>query len=93
MSVMLAGRINHENGEISLGGLKAHVQWGEKSVAPLVGTAARRAPDARQDVLASARRLIICACGTSWHAALVGEYLLESLAGIPVEVEYASEFR
>lgn len=43
--------------------------------------------------LASARRLIFCACGTSWHAALVGEYFIEQLAGINVEVEYASEFR
>ena len=40
-----------------------------------------------------ARRIIICACGTSWHSALVGEYMIESLAKIPVEVEYASEFR
>ena len=38
-------------------------------------------------------RLIITACGTSWHAALIGEYLIEKLAHIPVEVEYASEFR
>jgi glucosamine--fructose-6-phosphate aminotransferase (isomerizing) len=38
-------------------------------------------------------RIIITACGTSWHAALVGEYLFEQYAGIPVEVEYASEFR
>lgn len=43
--------------------------------------------------LASARRLVFCACGTSWHAALVGEYMIEQLAGISVEVEYASEFR
>ncbi len=43
--------------------------------------------------LAAAERIIICACGTSWHAALVGEYLLEKHARIPVEVEYASEFR
>ncbi len=43
--------------------------------------------------MASARRLIIVACGTSWHAALVGEYLFEEFARIPVEVEYASEFR
>lgn len=41
----------------------------------------------------SARRIIIVACGTSWHAGLVGEYLIEDLARIPVEVEYASEFR
>ncbi|GMR12468.1 MAG: glutamine--fructose-6-phosphate transaminase (isomerizing) [Gemmatimonadota bacterium] len=38
-------------------------------------------------------RIVITACGTSWHAALLGEYMLEELAGIPVEVEYASEFR
>ena len=38
-------------------------------------------------------RLIFVACGTSWHAALCGEYMMEELAGIPVEVEYASEFR
>jgi glucosamine--fructose-6-phosphate aminotransferase (isomerizing) len=38
-------------------------------------------------------QIVITACGTSWHAALVGEYLFEELAHIPVEVEYASEFR
>lgn len=43
--------------------------------------------------LANAERIIIVACGTSWHAGLVGEYLIEELARIPVEVEYASEFR
>jgi glutamine---fructose-6-phosphate transaminase (isomerizing) len=43
--------------------------------------------------LMNADRLIIVACGTSWHAALVAEYLFEELARIPVEVEYASEFR
>jgi glucosamine--fructose-6-phosphate aminotransferase (isomerizing) len=43
--------------------------------------------------LARAKRLIIVACGTSWHAGLIGEYLFEELARIPVEVEYASEFR
>lgn len=41
----------------------------------------------------NAQRIIIVACGTSWHAGLVGEYLFEDLARIPVEVEYASEFR
>jgi glucosamine--fructose-6-phosphate aminotransferase (isomerizing) len=39
------------------------------------------------------RRVVLAACGTSWHAALVGEYLIERLAHLPVEVEYASEFR
>ena len=43
--------------------------------------------------LINAERIIIVACGTSWHAALVGEYLIEELARIVVEVEYASEFR
>ncbi|MCB0806950.1 MAG: glutamine--fructose-6-phosphate transaminase (isomerizing) [Bacteroidales bacterium] len=41
----------------------------------------------------NAKRIIIIACGTSWHAGLVGEYLFEELARTPVEVEYASEFR
>lgn len=45
------------------------------------------------DVLREASRIVICACGTSWHAALVGEYMIEGIARIPVEVEYASEFR
>ncbi len=43
--------------------------------------------------LRKAERIIITACGTSWHSGLVGEYMIEALAGIPVEVEYASEFR
>jgi glucosamine--fructose-6-phosphate aminotransferase (isomerizing) len=43
--------------------------------------------------LRRARRVVLAACGTSWHAALVGEYLIERLAHLPVEVEYASEFR
>jgi glucosamine--fructose-6-phosphate aminotransferase (isomerizing) len=39
------------------------------------------------------RKVVLVACGTAWHAALVGKFLLEELAGIPVEVDYASEFR
>jgi glutamine---fructose-6-phosphate transaminase (isomerizing) len=46
-----------------------------------------------QDKLRDAKRLLIVACGTSWHAGLVAEYLIEEYARIPVEVEYASEFR
>ncbi len=46
-----------------------------------------------KDRLVTADRIIIAACGTSWHSGLVGEYLIESFARIPVEVEYASEFR
>lgn len=45
------------------------------------------------DFLTRAKRIVIMACGTSWHAGLIGEYLFEQLAGIPTEVEYASEFR
>ena len=45
------------------------------------------------DELHDCERVIITACGTSWHSGLVAEYLIETLAGIPVEVEYASEFR
>lgn len=44
-------------------------------------------------LLENAQRIIITACGTSWHAGLVGEYMLEQYAKVPVEVEYASEFR
>ena len=43
--------------------------------------------------LRNVQRIIIIACGTSWHAGMIGEYMLEELARIPVEVEYASEFR
>lgn len=46
-----------------------------------------------EKVLREAKRIVIVACGTSWHAGLVGEYMLEEMARIPVEVEYASEFR
>jgi len=45
------------------------------------------------DELLDIDRVIITACGTSWHAALIGEYMIEDLARVPVEVEYASEFR
>ncbi|MCI0708009.1 MAG: glutamine--fructose-6-phosphate transaminase (isomerizing) [Ignavibacteriae bacterium] len=45
------------------------------------------------DKLLNARRIILIGCGTSWHAGLVGEYMLEQIAKIPTEVEYASEFR
>ncbi|MCD8164846.1 MAG: glutamine--fructose-6-phosphate transaminase (isomerizing) [Bacteroides sp.] len=46
-----------------------------------------------KEKLLGARRFIIVACGTSWHAALIGKHLIESFCRIPVEVEYASEFR
>lgn len=46
-----------------------------------------------KDKFINCRRIIICACGTSWHSALIGKYFIEEAAHIPVEVEYASEFR
>ena len=46
-----------------------------------------------QQKIVHANRIIIVACGTSWHAGLIGEYIIEDFARIPVEVEYASEFR
>ena len=64
------GRLNAEEGWVSLGGVKDFEQK-----------------------MVNAQRIIMIACGTSWHACLVGEYLFEDLARINVEVEYASEFR
>ncbi|MBP7777523.1 MAG: glutamine--fructose-6-phosphate transaminase (isomerizing) [Acidobacteria bacterium] len=47
----------------------------------------------KDDVLASIERITLIACGTSWHAALVGKFLIEELARVPVEVDYGSEYR
>ena len=46
-----------------------------------------------QDEMLELEHILITACGTSWHAALIGKLMIEDLARIPVEVEYASEFR
>lgn len=46
-----------------------------------------------QEVFKNIKRIVIVACGTSWHASLIGKYLLQEMCQIPVEVEYASEFR
>lgn len=56
-------------------------------------TIAMAGVDKFEDKLKNIKRIIIVGCGTSWHAGLVGEYLFEDFARIPVEVEYASEFR
>ncbi|MBN2567691.1 glutamine--fructose-6-phosphate transaminase (isomerizing) [Candidatus Woesearchaeota archaeon] len=50
-------------------------------------------PEIDQALLAGAERIVIVACGTSWHAGLVGKSMIEDLARVPVDVEYASEFR
>jgi glucosamine--fructose-6-phosphate aminotransferase (isomerizing) len=60
---------------------------------PEKGTVTLGGIESIMDKLVSANRIIIAACGTSWHSGLVGEYLFEYLAKVPVEVEYASEFR
>jgi glucosamine--fructose-6-phosphate aminotransferase (isomerizing) len=57
------------------------------------GTITMAGLDMFEDKLKNIERIIIVGCGTSWHAGLVGEYLFEDFARIPVEVEYASEFR
>lgn len=57
------------------------------------GTARVTGINLTDEELAQFDRIVITACGTSWHSALIGEYMLEERARIPVEVEYASEFR
>jgi glutamine---fructose-6-phosphate transaminase (isomerizing) len=61
-------------------------------VLPETGDAALDLGRAAQ-ALAQARRVLLVACGTSWHAALIGKYMIEEMARIPVEVDYGSEFR
>ncbi len=60
---------------------------------PKTGDFAMRSLKEYEHKIKNLNRIIIVGCGTSWHAGLVGEYLFEDLARIPVEVEYASEFR
>ena len=57
------------------------------------GTAKLSGMGEYKEALSDAKRIIIVACGTSYHAGLIGEYMIEEFGGIPVEVEYASEFR
>ncbi len=57
------------------------------------GTARVTGLNLTDDELKQVQRIVITACGTSWHSGLIGEYMLEELARVPVEVEYASEFR
>jgi len=64
-----------------------------RTLQPKTGTVAFEESALRPRELAKIKRILLVACGTSWHAALTGEYLLESLARLPVEVECASELR
>ncbi len=76
----------HEQPESIRNSLRGRLQAGQ-------GTAKLGGLEPVLDRVLNARRIIITACGTSWHAALAGKYMLEQLARIPVEVDYASEFR
>jgi glucosamine--fructose-6-phosphate aminotransferase (isomerizing) len=83
----MRGRVYQADGDnfrIKLGGM-------EKPLEEFKGPDGK--PQSALERMASARRLIVCACGTSWHSGLIFKYALESLAKVPVEVEYASEFR
>ena len=62
-------------------------------IIPETGTAHLGGVNLSEDEIANLSRIVITACGTSWHAGLIGEYLMEEYLRIPVEVEYASEFR
>ncbi|MBA2563910.1 MAG: glutamine--fructose-6-phosphate transaminase (isomerizing) [Gemmatimonadetes bacterium] len=76
----------HEQPESLRNALRGRLVRGE-------GTARLGGLNLTSKELAAVDRIVITACGTSWHAALVGEYMLEECTGLPVEVEYASEFR
>jgi len=60
---------------------------------PATGEARLGGLNMSEEELRAVRRILLIGCGTSWHAALIGEYMIEEKARIPVEVEYASEFR
>ena len=74
----------HEQPQALRETMAGHIDW-DRSLVLL--------PEFPDDLLAGARRLYISACGTAYHAGIAGKYLIESLAGFPVEVEIASEFR
>ncbi len=66
--------------------IRGRLNWEE-------GTARLDGLDRHKDELEKVSRIIITACGTAWHAGLIGEYMIEEMTRVPVEVEYASEFR
>jgi len=66
--------------------IRGRLNWAE-------GTARLDGLDRHKKELENVDRIIITACGTAWHAGLIGEYMIEEMARVPVEVEYASEFR
>ncbi len=78
------GRLLKEKNEIKLGGLESVIKWIKTN---------KKTAVTGLDCLLNSKRIVIVGCGTSWHAALIGEYMFENMLGIPVEVEYASEAR
>lgn len=80
----MRGRMYQDPGSqawrLRLGGLEANIPFGTDGKSAL-------------ERLGDAQRILICACGTSWHSGLIAKHAIESLAKVPVEVEYASEFR
>lgn len=79
----MRGRLLKAKSKVKLGGLESPLKWIEKKDEITTGL----------DCLLNAKRIIIVGCGTSWHAGLIGEYMLENIVGIPIEIEYASEAR
>ncbi|MCX7785836.1 MAG: glutamine--fructose-6-phosphate transaminase (isomerizing) [candidate division WOR-3 bacterium] len=76
----MRGRYQLKNGKVRLGGLETEIKINAHQMKA-------------SEYLNNVERIIISACGTSWHAGLIGEYLIELFAKIPTEVEYASELR
>ncbi|MFH2048245.1 MAG: glutamine--fructose-6-phosphate transaminase (isomerizing) [bacterium] len=76
----------HEQPTTLRNGFRGRLNWDQGI--PILGGL-----NLQYDELRNIKRIILTACGTSWHAAMVGEYFIEELARVPVEVEYASEFR
>ncbi|MGR3177902.1 MAG: glutamine--fructose-6-phosphate transaminase (isomerizing) [Candidatus Anammoxibacter sp.] len=77
----------HEQPEAIVNAMRGRVEANEHNLVHFGGL------ESGVDTLKKVKRIVIIACGTSWHSALIGEYIFEDLVRIPVEVEYASEFR
>jgi glucosamine--fructose-6-phosphate aminotransferase (isomerizing) len=79
----MRGRLLKEKTKVKLGGLESPLKWFDKRGKTPTGL----------ECLLDAKKIVIAACGTSWHAGLIGKYMFENILGIPVDVEYASEAR
>ena len=77
----------HEQPASIINAMRGRIENGSKNIAHFGGL------EDDEETLKSIKRIVIIACGTSWHSALIGEYIFEEFLRIPVEVEYGSEFR